>query len=309
MVSPLILPQSYFSDLALKTGTMLQSDIDKLDPTKQYKILRFSYLEDDIFNEVRKRTYYIARMKTAGEQKNHLLDLIAMTGDEKDMFEPYYRQTTLELLEQLNPFTRNINPAYLDRLPCNYPEIKLSEFLQMTAGVTYLINGAKGNRFYDCIKSTNTIQYQADLIIAEGVIVQQSLETRFTNPLITLREITAEENTSWEALLATEQLSEFFGVPDNTPQVEYAVENKDIIYTPDKLVIFVENYDWMNLNSIPTTDTMMFECITLGIMFNWFLIALPEEAKNYIAMYQQKLLQVSAALNSSNGWKRKYTYP
>jgi len=258
MVTPIVSQMSYFYGLAIKLGLMNSSDL--LNPlyankaNKELSYLRFSYLEDDLYNEVRKRTYYIAKFRAEGPDKQHLMDLIALTGDDKEMFDPFYKRVTLEILELLTPFTRNMNPAYLDRAA--------SGILQIKEGATFNA-GDLGFLAVDgsAIRVFKLNAGQAAVIIPAG----------------------AFNSTNW-----TEQ-------PKET-------------YTDDKLILFVENYDWMNMNSVPTADAMIFESIVVGIMANWFMMVLPDEAKNYIPMYQSNLTQVVGALNSSSTWKRKYVY-
>jgi len=249
MVTPLTNKLSYFNDLAVKMGIILPSDL----LTPQYtskantniRYLRFHYLEDEIYNEVRKRTYHIAKFRADGPEKQHLIDLIALTGDDKDMFEPFYQTVALELLEVFTPFTRNINPAYMDRV----------------------VSGIK--------------------LFAAGTYKKDDL--------------VSVSDSVWKCNVTTSVQTETFVATDFVIQ-------PDIIYTDDKLIFFVEAYEWMNLNSTPITDKMVFEAIVIGIMANWFMFAFPEEAKNYIPMYQAKLIQVTGALNATGKWQRKYVY-
>jgi hypothetical protein len=94
-----------------------------------------------------------------------------------------------------------------------------------------------------------------------------------------------------------------------TPVVGINWKLSEDIYTDDKLVLFVETYAWMNINTIHSVDTTIFESLVTGIMANWFIIASPADAVNYIALHGQKQLQVTRALNSSGPWKRQYKYP
>ncbi|MBV5282176.1 MAG: hypothetical protein JZU53_07040 [Paludibacter sp.] len=253
MVTPLITKQSYFFALSIAIGLMKESDLTLYQYTsianRDVNFMRFAYKEEDLFDEVRKRTYYIAKMQADKAQEERMMGVIALTQDDKELFDPFYRQTTTEVLERLSPFTRNISPAYLDRAPSGAAEIKKDAVFAVDA------KGFYGDKVYRCTVAV----------------------TISATPL-------------------TDIASSF-------------VELADEIYTDDKLVLFAECYPWMNANSIPTADTNIFEAIVLGIMAKWFVITLPGQAQAYEAMYANKLMQISGTLNTSNQYKRKFTFP
>lgn len=252
MVTPLNKKQSYFFALSIAIGLIKESDLSLYQyssiANRDVDFIRFAYKEEDLFDEVRKRTYYIAKMQADKVQEERMMGVIALTQDDKELFDPFYRQTTTEVLERLSPFTRNISPAYLDRVPSGAVEIKATTVFAVDD------KGFYGDKVYRC-KQAVTIS---------------------ATPLT---------------------------------DIDSSFELTDDIITDDKLVLFAECYPWMNANSIPTADTNIFEAIVLGIMAKWFVITLPAQAQAYEGMYANKLMQISGTLNTSNQYKRKFSFP
>ena len=249
MVTTLTKTQGYFYDMAIKLGIMLPTDVNlpqfAQKANNPIRYLQLSYTEEEIFNEVQKRTYFIARSRVDSPEKEHLLQQIAFTQDEKEMFDPYMQQAVQDLLDILSPFNRNINAACLDRA---------------VSGVA--------------LWNATTAYVPTNKVASNGLVYECLVGNTNVTPVV---------GTNWK-------LSED-------------------IYTDDKLVLFVETYTWMNINTIHSVDTTIFESLVTGIMANWFIIASPADAVNYIALHGQKQLQVTRALNSSGPWKRQYKYP
>lgn len=105
---------SYFQDIALELGLLTSEDLARYEYTsvrdKSIQYIRLKYVITDIFAEVRKRTTYLAKLRG---QNAELLDLVAMTADEDDLFDPFLTETVIDLAEWLNPFTKNIAPGFI----------------------------------------------------------------------------------------------------------------------------------------------------------------------------------------------------
>jgi hypothetical protein len=69
---------------------------NNLDSSK----LHLNYRLGDIQNEVEKRTSYLGKFRKT-EQSQHLLDLLAMTKDEENLFSPYANEAMADVFEEL----------------------------------------------------------------------------------------------------------------------------------------------------------------------------------------------------------------
>ena len=84
-----------------------------LNKTVDVSLVVYYYKVADLFEEVYKRTSYIARSRRDKETKTHLLDMIAMTQDDQSVFAPFLRDASSKLLEALVAFTKQVSGAYL----------------------------------------------------------------------------------------------------------------------------------------------------------------------------------------------------
>jgi len=84
--------------------------------TIPFELLVFFYKTEDIFEEVYKRTSYIARSRRDKETKEHLLDVISMTMDDESVFNPFLIDASVKVFERLAPFTREVSGAYMYKL-------------------------------------------------------------------------------------------------------------------------------------------------------------------------------------------------
>ena len=76
------------------------------------KVLTATYSVEiaSVFAEVRKRTTYLAKMRS-GEQQ--LLDVIALTADEEDLFTPYLDDIVGEVAKRMRTMSGMITPAMI----------------------------------------------------------------------------------------------------------------------------------------------------------------------------------------------------
>ena len=315
-------PQSFFYSLAIALGTLLPDDITTpkaiAEGKRVIRYIRFNYLEDDIFNEVRKRTYYLAKMRSKADNAAHLLEMVAFTQDEKDIFEPYYKETSFEVYNKLIPFVRNINPSYLDRYLSGYPLLN-SDFYSVVSVMTALTSLNKKIQFNGKVYTNNVASVPA-LVWSSGSFSSGSNGVYITSSTTSTRWYYIQpnqtaidtDNTDLDTLLGNIDGNYdvvFIGSDGLTLNPTLFTLTTELL-TDTNLILFIEQFDWFNLNSIITADNIIFESIVVGIMSKWFMMALPEEAANYIALYQSLLTQVVSTLNNSNVWKRKYrTYP
>ena len=96
-------------------------DTPVLVHTIDLSLIVFYYKATDLFEEVFKRTSYIARSRRDKETKQHLLDVISLTKDEQDLFDPFLRDATTKIFERLAAFTKEVSSAYMHLAPSGLP--------------------------------------------------------------------------------------------------------------------------------------------------------------------------------------------
>lgn len=101
------------SPLGLLTAEELNNLPYSESKTKDFKAVIYSQNVSDIFTEVKKRTAYLAKMRS-GEQQ--LIDIINMTSDEEDLFEPFLGEVIEEVAERMQSCSNNVIPSYIDRV-------------------------------------------------------------------------------------------------------------------------------------------------------------------------------------------------
>lgn len=101
-------------DIAIQLGLLSPQEV----LTEPYHMLvntqvltaTYSVEISSVFAEVRKRTTYLAKMRS-GEQQ--LLDVIALTADEEDLFTPYMDDIVGEVAKRMRTMSGMITPAMI----------------------------------------------------------------------------------------------------------------------------------------------------------------------------------------------------
>ena len=101
-------------DIAIQLGLLSPQEV----LTEPYHMLvntqvltaTYSVEIDSVFAEVRKRTTYLAKMRS-GEQQ--LLDVIALTADEEDLFTPYMDDIVGEVAKRMRTMSGMTTPAMI----------------------------------------------------------------------------------------------------------------------------------------------------------------------------------------------------
>lgn len=88
---------------------------------KDVKLLVFYYPQKELFDSVFTRTSYIAKTRKDKETRQHLLDVVALTQDDSDIFNPFLKDASRKVFEKLQAFTREVNGAYAYLLPSGIP--------------------------------------------------------------------------------------------------------------------------------------------------------------------------------------------
>mgnify|MGYP006916024832 CR=1 FL=1 len=76
------------------------------------EILHLYYKLDWLQKEIEKRSSYLGRFRKT-EQAQHLLDLLAMTNDEEDLFYPFAKAAMADVFDGLSSMTPDVEKAYL----------------------------------------------------------------------------------------------------------------------------------------------------------------------------------------------------
>lgn len=100
------------SPLGLLTDNELNSLPYSERKTKDFKAVIYTQNVSDIFTEVKKRTAYLAKLRSGEHQ---LVDIINMTADEEDIFEPFLGEVIEEVAERMQSCSNGVIPSYIDR--------------------------------------------------------------------------------------------------------------------------------------------------------------------------------------------------
>lgn len=107
----------FYSLAVSHLGLLTSSELNNLPYSerkdKPFKAVIYSQNVSDVFTEVKKRTAYLAKLRS-GEQQ--LIDIINMTADEEDLFEPFLGEVIEEVAERLQSCSNGVIPSYIDRV-------------------------------------------------------------------------------------------------------------------------------------------------------------------------------------------------
>lgn len=101
-------------DIAMQLGLLSPQEVltEHYHMLVNTQVLTATYSVEiaSVFSEVRKRTTYLAKMRS-GEQQ--LLDVIALTADEEDLFTPYLDDIVGEVAKRMRTMSGMITPAMI----------------------------------------------------------------------------------------------------------------------------------------------------------------------------------------------------
>ena len=101
-------------DIAIQLGLLSPQEVltEPYHMLVNTQVLTATYSVEiaSVFSEVRKRTTYLAKMRS-GEQQ--LLDVIALTADEEDLFTPYLDDIVGEVAKRMRTMSGMITPAMI----------------------------------------------------------------------------------------------------------------------------------------------------------------------------------------------------
>jgi len=133
----------------------------RIDP--KTPLIHYWYKLDDVLEEVYKRTTYLGKNKS-DEQGAHLLNRIAMTEDDRSIFESFLQNAQANVFDVISPFTHGIDGAYWWNETYNAVDVLEVDIL---GGTPY--NAEKGT-YIRMINNDTTVEYYyatEDTIITE----------------------------------------------------------------------------------------------------------------------------------------------
>lgn len=83
-------------------------------------IINFYYPIESVAEDIKMRTSYLGRFRRTGESA-HLLDMLAFTGDERELFMSFIKSAMALIFPKISRMTKNITDAYEFRIVSNPP--------------------------------------------------------------------------------------------------------------------------------------------------------------------------------------------
>lgn len=314
-------------------------------------MLHLYYRLEWLQQEIEKRSSYLGKFRKTEEQQ-HLLDLLAMTKDEQDLFYPFVKAASADVFDALQKYTGGVDNAYkfnegnktkvLTAVPqvlfdthpyyestdgneelnieyslqqpidFNKYEVKVS--LEIVYTIEYTINATQ-----------QTIQETRTMIIETTDFDDTYCTFIFTIPLkpgttefsaerfVQLDSFKQQEPVDFRTLTITDKQ------PDTFKKGDYVLLNNELYIAQadgdvnDISVLQKQEYDfresvhylleypnYLNENMIEPIDTAVFEALVNRVIFKWLMLAYPDEAENYLALYNEALQQVKSRFVRSN---------
>ena len=264
----------------------------------RHHILNFWYKLDRMRKEIEKRTSYLGKFRRT-EEAQHLLDLISMTEDEKDMFYVIANEAMADVFDLLTPYAPKHIRSYMwdENIPYKVVTEETDEF-----------------------EKDDLIEWNGKLYMAwlsnELVPVGIVFDDTETEPAISTTALRDEENDlkgkTYPYCFYDEDNDHLFYCAKEEPEVGdkvYEYDHDDeFMETGDVTNIamgwdgiplekkLVETFDWRNSihyllafpkewnkNIAEPLDTAIFEALVAQIIYKWLLYAYPDDAPRFQA--------------------------
>ncbi len=317
------------------------------------QMLHLYYRLEWLQQEIEKRSSYLGKFRKTEEQQ-HLLDLLAMTKDEQDLFYPFVKAASADVFDALQQYTGGVDNAYkfnegnktkiLTAVPqvlfdthpfyestdpigneelnieyslqqpidFNKYEVKVSLEIQYTIEYTIKATSQKVQEQRSMIIETTNFDNtycSFDLVIPLALETTEFSEERF----VSLDSFKQGEQVDFRTLTITDKQ------PDTFKKGDYVLLNNELYIAQadgdvnDISVLQKQEYDfresvhylleypdYLNENMIEPIDTAVFEALVNRVIFKWLMLAFPDEAENYLALYNEALQQVKSRFVRSN---------
>lgn len=259
------------------------------EPTE---ILHLWYKLEWLRKEVEKRSSYLGKFRRT-EEAQHLLDLIAMTEDEVDLFIPYARAAMADVFDVLNTYMPKREKAIFFRegketiiLPDVPDEDSLLHLSQLDA------DNVDGNGFIVAdtipVDADGYIQISETGVDADGYIVP---EDHPTGPLVYFH---AGDYVQYKGEL-------YMAIADGD---SHDFVGK-LVPTEDYRDSVHYGLNWhccgSNINAVEPLDTAIFEALVARIIYKWLCMSYPAEAERYQAEWLEHLASIKTRCNILNG--------
>ena len=266
--------------------------------------MNFWYKLDWLQKEIEKRSSYLGKLRRT-EEAQHLLDLIAMTKDEEDLFYPFANAAMADVFDELEKYTPRHGRCYFwnENIPFVKVESNTDEF-HIDDLVEY--NGKLYIAWLDNIIEPITIKFYNEAIGSDVVATRDGENDG------------SREDDNFPFCFSTDDSVKYYcevaapsvgNVVSSAPTAESSVGainavsgGWDGIPIEDKLV---ETFDWRksihyllafprdwHVNVAEPLDTAIFEALVARIMFKWLEYAYPDEAPRYLEEWNECIKKV-----------------
>lgn len=259
------------------------------EPTE---ILHLWYKLELLRKEVEKRSSYLGKFRRT-EEAQHLLDLIAMTEDEVDLFIPYAKAAMADVFDVLNTYMPKHEKAYFFRegketviLPDVPDEDSLLHLSQLDADNV----DEDGFVIVDTIPEDvdGYIQISETGVDADGYIVPED------HPTGLLVYFHAGDYVQYKGEL-------YMAIADGD---SHDFVGK-LVPTEDYRDSVHYGLNWrccgFNINAVEPLDTAIFEALVTHILLNWLAMVYPQEAPNYSTRWELCKEKIRFRCNILNG--------
>lgn len=272
-----------------------------------FHVMNFWYKLDWLQKEIEKRSSYLGKLRRTEEAK-HLLDLIAMTKDEEDLFYPFANAAMADVFDELERHTPRHGRCYFwnEDIPFVKVESNTDEF-----------------------DVDDLVEYNGKLYIAwlpnKLVPVGFVFDNHETEPAVSMSTVRYEEGDAtgeaYPYCFYDETDDLYFYCEKEEPEVgDKVYEHIDVDEFTEIGVVteivggwdgieiekkLVRTFDWRksihyllafprewHVNVAEPLDTAIFEALVARIMFKWLEYAYPDEAPRYLNEWEECIAKV-----------------
>lgn len=273
-----------------------------------FHVMNFWYKLDWLQKEIEKRSSYLGKLRRT-EEAQHLLDLIAMTKDEEDLFYPFANAAMADVFDELEKYTPRHGRCYFwnENIPFVKVESNTDEF-HIDDLVEY--NG----KLY--------IAWLDNVLVPVGIVFDNTEDAEDVYSVTAIRDEEHDAIGGEHTYCFYDEVSGYYYYCDKEePEVgdkvyEWGGDNDfteigsvtgdtmgwDGIELEKKLV---ETFDWRksihyllafprdwHVNVAEPLDTAIFEALVARIMFKWLEYAYPDEAPRYLEEWNECIKKV-----------------
>ena len=261
-------------------------------------VLNFWYKISCLKDEIKKRTSYLGKFRRTEEAK-HLLDLIAMTEDEEDMFYPLVNEAMADVFDELEKYAPKRMRSFIwnEDVPVVQVQGNMDEF---HAGELVEYKNKLYMAWLDNIIEPITIKFYneniGDVVATrdeanDGSVEDDNFPFCFSTEdsvkyYCQVAAPSVGDYVSFDktGLISTEAINEVSGGWDGIPIEEKLVETYDWRHSIHYVLKFPK--EW-NVNVAIPLDTAIFESLVARIIYKWLLYVYPDDAPRFLAEWNE----------------------